>query len=216
MSAQTGPAITTTLNPALTGTTTNITQGQIGWALNGVKFDPSTAETCPGKPYCPSGFTSTFNVEALGQTLFSAGVDGNNAHVQPNGAYHYHGMPDLYLTYLNKGQKLTLIGFASDGFPIYAKWGYNSAMDSTSGVRLMVPSYRIKATLDAGRVSSSVVAAGTFTQDWEYVAGLGDLDECNGRFGVTPEFPNGIYHYYLTTGYPYIQRCMKGTRSSNP
>ena len=51
---------------------------------------------------------------------------------------------------------------------------------------------------------------GTFTQDYEYVAGSGDLDECNGRFGVTPEFPTGIYHYYITDTYPFIQRCVKG------
>ena len=52
---------------------------------------------------------------------------------------------------------------------------------------------------------------GTFVQDWEYVAGLGDLDECNGRTGVTPEFPGGIYHYTVTDTYPFIQRCVKGT-----
>jgi|TARA_B110000091_G_scaffold18506_1_gene17445 hypothetical protein len=53
-------------------------------------------------------------------------------------------------------------------------------------------------------------ALGTFSQDWEYVEGLGDLDECNGRWGVTPEFPQGIYHYYATDSYPYFQRCVKG------
>jgi hypothetical protein len=37
-----------------------------------------------------------------------------------------------------------------------------------------------------------------------------DMDECNGRFGVTPEFPQGIYHYYITEAYPYMQRCIKG------
>ena len=54
-------------------------------------------------------------------------------------------------------------------------------------------------------------ALGTFSQDYEYVAGLGDLDECNGRTGVTPEFPAGIYHYFATDTYPYLQRCVKGT-----
>ena len=49
------------------------------------------------------------------------------------------------------------------------------------------------------------------TQDYEYVAGSGDLDECNGRVGVTPEFPNGTYHYYITDTFPFIQRCVKGT-----
>ena len=52
---------------------------------------------------------------------------------------------------------------------------------------------------------------GTFTQDYEYVAGSGsDLDECNGRNGVTPEFPEGIYHYYATNSFPFLQRCVKG------
>ena len=41
-------------------------------------------------------------------------------------------------------------------------------------------------------------------------AGLGDLDECNGRTGVTPEFPKGIYHYYATDTFPHLQRCVKG------
>jgi len=79
----------------------------------------------------------------------------------------------------------------------------------------MNSSYRMKTTPDSGRPSTSSVPMSTFTQDYEYVEGLGDLDECNGRFGVTPEFPNGIYHYYVTDGYPYIQRCVKGTPSYN-
>ena len=41
-------------------------------------------------------------------------------------------------------------------------------------------------------------------------AGTGTLDECNGRFGVTPEFPQGIYHYYTTETYPFVQRCVRG------
>jgi hypothetical protein len=45
----------------------------------------------------------------------------------------------------------------------------------------------------------------------EYVSGSGDLDECNGRIGVTPEFPEGVYHYYLTDTLPFGQRCVKGT-----
>lgn len=77
----------------------------------------------------------------------------------------------------------------------------------------MAASYRLKTTASSGRPSTSIanLGLGVFTQDYEYVAGLGDLDECNGRTGVTPEFPNGIYHYYITDSYPYIQRCVKGT-----
>ena len=31
-----------------------------------------------------------------------------------------------------------------------------------------------------------------------------DLDEFHGHVGVTPDFPNGIYHYHVTTEAPYI------------
>jgi hypothetical protein len=51
---------------------------------------------------------------------------------------------------------------------------------------------------------------GTFTQDYEYVDGIGDLDQCNGRFGVTPEFPDGIYYYVVTDDFPFFTRCLKG------
>ena len=45
---------------------------------------------------------------------------------------------------------------------------------------------------------------------FEYVAGSGDLDQCNGRIGVTPEFPDGIYHYMVTDDFPFFSRCLKG------
>jgi YHYH protein len=47
------------------------------------------------------------------------------------------------------------------------------------------------------------------------VKGAGDLDECNGRVGVTPEFPGGTYHYYLTSDFPFIPRLYRGTPDSS-
>jgi hypothetical protein len=37
-----------------------------------------------------------------------------------------------------------------------------------------------------------------------------DLDACNGHVGVTPDFPQGIYHYHVTTAPPYIAGCFHG------
>jgi hypothetical protein len=37
------------------------------------------------------------------------------------------------------------------------------------------------------------------------------LDECNGEEHATPEYPDGIYHYHVTTVEPYILGCFKGT-----
>ena len=203
-----------TLTPADTGTAAPIQI--VGFALNGVKLDPSTAGTCTvsgSSTTCSLiGNTGTWNIEALGQSSFNFGVDSSNAHVQPSGQYHYHGMPEAVLTKLSNGEmKPTLVGFAFDGFPVYARYGYTDATDSTSAVKAMKGSYQLKSTPDANRPSTSTYPMGAFTQDYEYVAGSGDLDECNGRVDVTPEFPCGIYHYYITDTYPFIQRCVKGT-----
>lgn len=199
------------LAPAQTGTTSRVMV--VGYHLNGVKFDPGTAGTCDdsGTSCTLIGNTGNWNIEALGQSSFDFGVDTNHAHVQPTGEYHYHGMPEGSLP---SGSHVTLVGFATDGFPIYARYGYATAMDASSSVRAMTSSYQVKATPNANRPSTSIYPMGTFTQDYEYVAGSGDLDECNGRTDVTPEFPQGIYHYYITDTYPFIQRCVKGTASA--
>jgi hypothetical protein len=183
-----------------------------GYLLNGVKIDPGTAGTCNDDgTHCPMGPSfGHWNIEGLGQSSFNYGTDESNAHVQPNGAYHYHGMPEAFIRNLNKGKSMALIGWAADGFPIYARYGYTVANDATSAIKVVTGSYRIKTTPDANRPATRLYAMGTFTQDFEYVAGSGDLDECNGRTGITPEFPSGIYHYYATDTYPYLQRCVKG------
>lgn len=204
-----------TLNPTASGSAKAVAN-VVGHALNGVKFDPATGGRCTDAAQCSldahmDGNPGTWVIEALGQTAFRFGVDASNAHVQPTGEYHYHGMPEAYLTKLGKGTAtMTLVGWAVDGFPVYARYGYTAANDAGSGVKTLRGSYRVKAQADSGRPSTSVYPMGTFTQDWEYVAGLGDLDECNGRTGVTPEFPNGTYYYAITDSYPFIHRCVKG------
>jgi hypothetical protein len=196
------------LSPVNTGTAARI--AVLGYHLNGVKFDPGTAGSCDnaGTSCSLIGNSGSWNIEALGQSSFNFGVDSSNAHVQPTGEYHYHGMPEGSL---GAGATMKLVGFALDGFPIYARYGHDVATDGISAVRVLKASYQLKATADANRPSTTTYPLGAFTQDYEYVAGSGDLDECNGRTGVTPEFPGGTYHYTITDTYPFIQRCVKGT-----
>jgi len=195
-----------------------------GFAINSVKMDPATAGTCTNTASSVTsgcnyaGGNGAWRMEAMGDPAvspwkFDFGTDENNAHVQPNGQYHYHGMPTHLIPKLNaaSANSMTLVGWAADGFPIYANLGYSTANSASSALKEMKGSFRTKVTPDTGRPSTSLFAMGHFQQDWEYVAGLGDLDECNGRTGVTPEFPAGIYHYYITKSYPFIQRCVKGT-----
>lgn len=177
-----------------------------GVALNGVVFDPGTAETWQ------NDMDSGWHYEALGGA-FSLGLDTNHGHVQPSGAYHYHGIPVSLLERLSGGRPaVTLIGWAADGFPIYGRWDLRDAKDKTSSVVAMRSSYRLKKgrrpTADG---QPGGVYDGVFVEDFEYVAGSGDLDECSGRFGLTPEFPAGIYHYVLTDDFPFIPRLFRGT-----
>lgn len=204
--------------PSLTSTSGNyLSRTALGYVLNGVKLDPGTDGSCassatstvPGGG-CVGGMgRDPWVLEAIGGA-FDFGTDASNAHPQPTGQYHYHGMPEEYLAKLNKGKAMTLVGFAMDGFPIYARYGFTVATDATSPVKVLTSSWQKKTTADAGRPSVTIFPMGTFTSDYRYVAGSGDLDECNGRTGVTPEFPAGIYHYLITESFPYIQRCVKG------
>jgi hypothetical protein len=187
-----------------------------GYAFNGVMFDPATGGGCPSTATSTSSCSlvgmSTWNIEAIEPIqTFNFGIDSNNAHVQPDGAYHYHGMPTGILTEMNKGTAMTLVGFAVDGFPIYARYGVTNTGNPASSTKVMVSSYQLKSTPSSGRPSTATFPMGTFTQDYSYVAGSGDLDQCNGRYGATPEFPKGIYQYFITDSYPYIQRCVFGT-----
>jgi hypothetical protein len=204
-----------TLEPIVTTTATALggPSGAPGYVLNGVKIDANTAGSCDDSGTACSliGNSGNWHIEALGQTSFDFGTDDNNAHVQPGGAYHYHGMPEGFVTKQGgNSSTMTLIGWAADGFPIYARYGYSIADDASSDLKSITGSYHLVSGVSDSRPSINTYPLGTFSEDWEYVEGSGDLDECNGRAGVTPEFPDGIYHYYATDSYPYFQRCVKG------
>lgn len=208
-----------TLYPKESGRVTELggPRGPVGYILNGIKIDAGTGGSCDDAgDVCSLGNNSYgWNIEALSQNHFDFGTDSNNAHVQPDGAYHYHGMPEGFIEKRgNNSSAMTLIGWAADGFPIYARYGYSVADDTSSPLQLMTGSYQLVTSVSSSRPSVELYTLGTFAQDWEYVENSGDLDECNGRFGVTPEFPEGVYHYYATDTYPYFQRCVTGEVAS--
>jgi len=84
-----------------------------GVAVNGVKFEPQTAE----RVTCESG--EEYALEAI-QNVMNLGLDMNNAHVQPTGTYHYHGVPTGLVDVVDNQQNdLLHIGFARDGHLVY-------------------------------------------------------------------------------------------------
>lgn len=124
---------------------------------------------------------------------------------------------------IDSTQHSPLIGFAYDGFPIYGAYAYKNA-DGTGGIVRMKSSYQLRSittrTTYAGGSSvtpgppvNTTYPLGYFREDYEYIptsASTPDyLDEHNGRFCITPEYPAGIYCYFATvdanwnSAYPY-------------
>ena len=199
--------------------------------------------------------------------------DSANAH-QAGDLHHYHAnapairhllgdsvdyapSTNVYTENFN-GQHSPILGWVSDGHPVYGPYGYSDPLDSSSPVRLLTSGYQKRdgsngstnlnqtgrTTLPAwasqlqGRrtslsadqhgpnVSSSYIL-GHYLEDYTYKGDLGllqgsdfDLDQYNGRFCITPEFPDGIWAYFTTIeadgtpSFPYnVGRNFYGTPS---
>ena len=172
-----------------------------GIAVDGVLFHPRTAEYWNNDP------SSGWNYYALGGGR-NLGIDRNHAHVQPDGAYHYHGIPDGLVASMNPKVHAPLVGWAGDGFPIYTAFGYADPTNPKSAVRAMRSSYRLKpGTRPSGPGGPY---NGWFNADYEYVPGAGDLDAANGRMTLTPEYPAGTYAYFLTAEFPSVPNLFAG------
>ena len=185
---------------------------EFGVALNGVKLEPTAAEFFGGRS---RNMNSDWTLEAL-STNVNLGDDCNNAHVQPTGEYHYHGTPTELIKNVDSNQ-MSQVGWAADGFPIYYKYGYVNPTNATSKVIELTSSYQLKKgnRPGDGKTAPDGTYDGTYVRDFEYIEGLGDLDIANGRFGVTPEFPNGTYYYVITDDFPSLPRYFVGTPSQD-
>ena len=168
-----------------------------------------------------------------------AGFDCAKGH-PAMGNYHHHQNPsafnldlnvisnvcDLYaadgLYVLDSTAHAPLIGFAYDGFPVYGAFGYTNT-NGTGGITRMKSGYQLRnitvrthyangTDVTDGPAVSATYPLGYFREDYEFVASTDPdrLDEHNGRFCVTPEYPAGTYAYFCTvdenwnSAYPYI------------
>jgi len=206
---------------------------------DGVAWNNATGSLCggPGYPMCPGGMgaTQAWNRDAI--PAEKAGFDCSKAH-PANGNYHHHQNPSAFKLDLNvisticnlydadglyaidSTQHSPLIGYAYDGFPIYGAYGYLN-VNGTGGIVRMKSSYHL--STNTTRLNGPAVGAvvgtqtffnGYFREDYVYTptsAGTPSyLDEHNGRFCVTPEYPAGIYCYFSTvdaswnSAYPYV------------
>ena len=175
------------------------------WHQNANVVEESSFDAAPGHP-----------APVMGQT-------GNPI----PGIYHYHQSPAALINQLdpgNTGQHHSpIIGYAFDGYPIYGDWGYANA-DGTGGITRIDSSYALRnitmritlpdgTALPANQYGPAVSAQyplGYYLEDFLYTAGAGDLDQYNGRFTITPDYPQGTYAYFATldasgdAAYPYL------------
>lgn len=154
------------------------------------------------------------------------------AHAGPTGV-HYHWdamcqywepetgetMQDYDWSLIDSTKHSPIIGWSFDGYPIYGMYTW----DDAGAVKGMKSSYAVERTSEGGDQGYNGI------DDWNYVSGSGDLDQCNGRFGPTPEYPEGTYYYVSTPlsgssstvvdtngdtvpmiGFPYFLLCYHG------
>lgn len=223
------------LNPQLSGTTTSLTRTNgrpvnfFGISLNGVYMMPAPAtpfifeDLNTGEYNWDWVFEPTTNI---GDGRDFVGLDCASAHVNPNSGYHYHGNMFGYVEELKPGistletppAELLQVGWAADGFPILYRFG----PDKEGNIKEMFPSFQLKSGLRPGDGISAPCGpySGKYTNDFGYVAGKGDLDECNGiEASVTITTAQGEetfeYYYVVTQDFPQISRCMKGNFSDS-
>ncbi|MGO4908649.1 YHYH protein [Pseudorhodobacter sp. W20_MBD10_FR17] len=167
--------------------------------LNGVKLDLMAAGCFgvrDGRIGC-NDMTASYRYDPMGPGG-NFGTDEHNAHTQPDGTYHYHGNPMVLFEQTNPKTPSPVIGFAADGFPIFGSY-----IEDGGQIRLATTSYRLKTGTRSGGPGGQY--DGTFIDDWEFVAGAGDLDQCNGMT------QNGVYGYVVTASYPHVLGCFTGT-----
>ena len=156
------------------------------------------------------------------------------------GNYHHHQNPsafdmdlvpisdvcDIYgsdgLYVIDPNAHSPLLGYAYDGYPIYGAYGFTNT-DGTGGITRIKSSYQLRnitvrntyadgTSVTLGPPINATYPLGRYREDYEYISHSEPdfLDEHNGRFCLTPEYPNGIYAYFCTvdenwnSAYPYV------------
>lgn len=196
--------------PSQRGRATYLRLGSsFGVATNGVTFDPLAAEF-----YERGGMDWSY---VANNGAIPLGLDTQSGHIQGGGEYHYHGIADLMLEAAGyvTGQHSPLIGYAADGFPIYALYGYVDGQGYKGAAQVRSGWVLRSGARPGGANAPGGTYDGTFHGDYIYAGGAGTLDECNGMTTQTPDYPGGTYAYFLTEEYPVVPLCHMGTASSS-
>lgn len=189
---------------------------KFGVGTNGVHYAPSSTD------YFQNTSTTEYNYDWNIEAVSAFGVNNQGAHLNPSGQYHYHSIASIYFSNglgIDGTSHSPIVGYAADGFPIYYKYAYTTATDNSSGISAFDSGWELKTgnRSDDGMTDNDGVSSpngpydGYYVEDYEFNPSNTTLDECNGRYGVTPDYPGGTYYYVLTDSWPYIPRCFAGS-----
>ena len=194
----------------------------------------------PGNSPCPGGpgTTQAWNRDAI--LAEKGGFDCSKGHPAQGNYHHHQNpsafkldisvissICDIYdadgLYVINASSHSPLIGYSYDGFPVYGAYAFKNA-NGTGEIVRMKSGYQLRnittrvtspagTTVSSGPAVNTTYPLGYFREDYEFVTHTGEadyLDNHNGRFCITPEYPEGIYCYYATvdtnwnSAYPYL------------
>lgn len=154
----------------------------------------------------------------IGEAYYSEGEtldDRFAAHRQQDGVYHSHATPRILY---EEGSSVhsPIVGWAFDGYPIYGPYAYSDSMNAGSSIVRMESNYELTTATDRTTMNGQMIPppdhgpdfteeeAGAYIQDYDYSwTNGGHLDEHNGRWCVTPEYPSGTYAYFVTIDAAY-------------
>ena len=188
------PAVNTT------GTTTyNVTVSNGEFLFGGSR--PNFLSLGRGKTFIFNQDDASNNGEFL---LFSE-TDGGWHPSNSIGTTSY--LYELGVTYTLDGSTVTYAAYIA-GFNAATQRRIQIVVPATAPDALYIFGYQTSG-LGLRTVQSGYIL-GDLVQDYIYDSSVGTLDEFNGKFAVTPDYPNGTYAYFMTEDssgnpvYPYV------------
>jgi hypothetical protein len=182
------------------------------YAFNAIFFENEYGIDDAGGHPSEQGMPNSKNVQGQyhyhDSMFLSSDAWNNSVFLNSNSYYSTTNYNCDYIRNSDGHSKIIAILF--DGYPVYGPYGYSDATDASSSVTRMTSSYTTWSDPFDGRPYTYTdivytnngtpieMSAGAYLNDYYYVDGLGTLDIHNGRYCVTPEYPNGTYAYFAT------------------
>ena len=186
---------TTSINVEFPGSGVEFDPDVQTWTIN--LFERHFANFTADDGYIPQEFNVDRGLQY--SALYAPRKLRESVYATDQGGVTLYGDKDLKILggrEVESDQHSPILGWAYDGNPIYGPYGY---VKRSGGVVAQMQSGYSLDSPDQ-RPPTSLYPQGFFVEDYVYkdVEDPTVLDENNGRFCITPEFPKGTYAYFTT------------------